>query len=64
MKISIEFYKFKVPLIWNFYDLARQITKEYYQETYLSNKTYCQRHKVLISAKKTMICCLITVACF
>ena len=26
-----------------------------YQETHLSNKTYYRHHKVLISAKKTMI---------
>ena len=41
------------------YDLASKIRKEY-QETHLSNKTYC-RHKMLISAEKAMICCLITI---
>ena len=32
-------------------DLASKIIKEN-EETHLSNKTYCQLHKVLISAKK------------
>ena len=40
-------------------DLANKIRKEH-QETHLSNKTYYRRYKVLISAKKAMICCLIT----
>ena len=31
--------------------------------TYI-NKTYCRCHKVLISAKQAMICCLITIFCF
>ena len=34
--------------------------REEFQETHLSNKTYCKRHTVLISTKKAMICCLTT----
>ena len=41
-------------------DLANKIRKEH-QETHLFNKTYYRHHKVLISAKKAMICCLITI---
>ena len=41
-------------------DLANKIRKEH-QETHLSNKTYYRRYKVFISAKKAMICCLITI---